>query len=156
MSSHFIMFYMLNKTKAYSLYNSGGFGYRWVDFRKSNTLVSTHLKSKKCDWQPDDPQRHARLTNFRIRLFGLNRFADFCPPLVQIIYFIFCPLSDRIWTNPKVEPQTEPIQTENCKNHICFECIWMTFLLNREPQKPRLTTKTGLSFYYIPIPLKPH
>ena len=71
---------------------------------------------------------------------------------------------DHIRTNPKVKPQTEPIQTENRKNRIWFGCIWMTFLLNREPQnrepqkpqKPRLTAKTALSFYYIPIPLKPH
>jgi hypothetical protein len=37
-------------------------------------------------------------------------------------------------TNPKVKPQTEPIQTENRKNRIWFGCIWMTFLLNRKPQ----------------------
>ena len=67
---------------------------------------------------------------------------------------------DHIRTKPKVKPQTEPIQTENRKNRIWFGCIWMTFLLNREPQNrepqkpqtPRLTAKTALSFYYIPIP----
>jgi hypothetical protein len=42
--------------------------------------------------------------------------------------------SDYIRTNPKVKPQTEPIQTENR--------IWFTFLLNREPQNRE--------------PLKPH
>jgi hypothetical protein len=83
-SSHFIIFYILNKTKTYNLYNPGGFGYHWVDFRKSNMPISIRLKSKKCDWQSDDPQRPALLTKFRIRLFGLNRFVDFCPPLGKI------------------------------------------------------------------------
>jgi hypothetical protein len=44
--SHFIMFYILNKTKAYILCNLNEFSYRWVDFRKSNPLISTHLKLK--------------------------------------------------------------------------------------------------------------
>jgi hypothetical protein len=83
MSSHFMMFSILNKTKAYDLCNSGGFGYRWVDFRKPNTPISTHLKPKMCDWQPDNPQRPARLSIFRFGLFGLNRFADFYPPLLR-------------------------------------------------------------------------
>jgi hypothetical protein len=61
---------------------------------------------------------------------------------------------DHIRTNPKIKPQTELIQTENRKTRIWFGCIWMAFLLNREPQnrksqKPRLTAKTALSFYYI-------
>ena len=47
--------------------------------------------------------------------------------------FTWTPKGDRIRTNPKVKPQTEPIQTENRKNRIWFGCIWMTFLLNREP-----------------------
>jgi hypothetical protein len=81
MFSHFIMFYILNKIKAYDLCNSGGFGYRWVEFRKPNTPISTRLNPKMCDWKPDDPQRPARLTIFRFGLFGLNRFADFYPPL---------------------------------------------------------------------------
>ena len=63
---------------------------------------------------------------------------------------------DHIRTNPKEKPQTEPIQTENRKNHIWFGCIWMTFLLNCEPQKPQTPRLTALNFYYIPILLKPH
>jgi hypothetical protein len=65
-----------------------------------------------------------------------------------------------IRTKSKVKPQIEPIQIENRKNRIWFGCIWMTFLMNREPQNrepqkpqtPQLTAKTALSFYYIPIP----
>jgi hypothetical protein len=83
MFSHFIMFYILNKIKAYDLCNSGGFGYRWVEFRKPNTPISTRLNPKMCDWKPDDPQWPAHLTIFRFGLFGLNRFADFYSPLIS-------------------------------------------------------------------------
>jgi hypothetical protein len=30
---------------------------------------------------------------------------------------------DSIRANPKIKPQTEPIQIENRKNHIWFGCI---------------------------------
>jgi hypothetical protein len=66
--SHFIMFYILNKTKAYILCNLNEFSYRWVDFRKSNPLISTHLKLKMCVWQPDEPQRPAHFTIFPFKL----------------------------------------------------------------------------------------
>jgi hypothetical protein len=84
MSSYFIMFYILNKTKTYRLCNSGGFGYRWIDFRKWNPSISTCLKLKMCDWQSDNLQWPAHLTVFRFDLFGLNQFANFCPPLLNI------------------------------------------------------------------------
>jgi hypothetical protein len=57
--------------------------------------------------------------------------------------------SNRI--NLKVKRQTESIQIENRKYRIWFRSIWIIFLSNREPQKPWLTTKITLSFYYIPI-----
>jgi hypothetical protein len=66
--SHFIMFYILNKTKAYILCNLNEFSYRWVDFRKSNPLISTHLKLKMCVWQPDKPQRPVHFTIFPFKL----------------------------------------------------------------------------------------
>jgi hypothetical protein len=72
----FKCFYILNKTKAYDLYNSDRFGYSWIDFRKSNRTILTRLKLKMCDWQPENPQRPIRLNIFRFELFGLNRFTD--------------------------------------------------------------------------------
>jgi hypothetical protein len=72
----FKCFYILNKTKAYDLYNSDRFGYSWIDFRKPNRTILTHLKLKMCDWQPENPQRPIRLNIFRFELFGLNWFTD--------------------------------------------------------------------------------
>jgi hypothetical protein len=48
--------------------------------------------------------------------------------------YIILSKSDHIRTNPKVKPQAESIQTENRQNRIWYGCIWMTFLLNCEPQ----------------------
>jgi hypothetical protein len=67
--------------------------------------------------------RNSSTTYSYLKWMPNNFWLHDTPPLTQ-------KYGDHIWTNLKVKPQTESIQTEN---RIWFGCIWMTFLLNREP-----------------------